>query len=102
MTQVGDGDSDHYCWERPEDMKTPRNAYKIDPEHPGSDLAAETAAALASASIAFKPYNSSYSNLLLVHAKQARIINHSSIYIYIYVLSFFLVLFLIAIKLFLS
>ncbi|KAL5759121.1 hypothetical protein ACOSP7_017642 [Xanthoceras sorbifolium] len=68
--QVGDGDSDHYCWERAEDMTTPRDAYKIDKDRPGSDLAAETAAALAAASIAFKPYNSSYSNLLLLHAKQ--------------------------------
>ncbi|KAG9150786.1 hypothetical protein Leryth_002939 [Lithospermum erythrorhizon] len=68
--QVGDGESDHYCWERPEDMKTPRTAYKIDPENPGSDLAAETAAALAASCLAFKPYNSSYSDLLLVHAKQ--------------------------------
>lgn len=51
-------------------MTTPREAFKIDQYHPGSDLAGETAAALASASIAFKPYNSSYSNLLLVHAKQ--------------------------------
>nr|QCQ73715.1 endo-(1,4)-beta-D-glucanase [Litchi chinensis] len=68
--EVGDGDSDHYCWERAEDMTTPRDAYKIDKDHPGSDLAAETAAALAAASIAFKPYNSSYSNLLLLHAKQ--------------------------------
>ncbi|GJW36109.1 endoglucanase 5 [Tanacetum coccineum] len=68
--QVGDGDSDHYCWERPEDMTTPRTAYKIDTEHPGSDLAGETAAALAAAAIAFRPYNSSYSDLLLVHSKQ--------------------------------
>ncbi|KAK1296960.1 Endoglucanase 5 [Acorus calamus] len=68
--QVGDGDSDHGCWERAEDMKTPRTAYKIDPEHPGSDIAGETAAAMAAASIAFRPYNSSYSNLLLLHAKQ--------------------------------
>ncbi|KAK9274534.1 hypothetical protein L1049_021783 [Liquidambar formosana] len=68
--QVGDGDSDHYCWERAEDMTTPRTAYEIDPEHPGSDLAGETAAAMAAASLAFRPYNSSYSNLLLVHAKQ--------------------------------
>ncbi|XP_031272427.1 endoglucanase 5 [Pistacia vera] len=68
--QVGDGDSDHYCWERAEDMTTPREAFKIDQNHPGSDLAGETAAALAAAAIAFKPYNSSYSNLLLVHAKQ--------------------------------
>ncbi|KAI3421653.1 Endoglucanase [Psidium guajava] len=68
--QVGDGDSDHYCWERAEDMTTPRNAYKLDHENPGSDLAGETAAALAAASLAFRPYNSSYSDLLLVHAKQ--------------------------------
>ncbi|XP_060195705.1 endoglucanase 5 [Lycium barbarum] len=68
--QVGDGDSDHYCWERAEDMTTPRTAYKLDPSHPGSDLAGEAAAALAAASIAFKPYDSSYSTLLLVHAKQ--------------------------------
>ncbi|CAI9773762.1 unnamed protein product [Fraxinus pennsylvanica] len=68
--QVGDGESDHYCWERAEDMTTSRMGYKLDPEHPGSDLAGETAAALAAASLAFKPYNSSYSGLLLVHAKQ--------------------------------
>ncbi|KDP43311.1 hypothetical protein JCGZ_24232 [Jatropha curcas] len=68
--QVGDGDSDHYCWERAEDMTTPRTAYKLDQYNPGSDLAGETAAALAASAIAFKPYNSSYSNLLLVHAKQ--------------------------------
>eukprot|EP00257_Ricinus_communis_P020408 XP_015579633.1 endoglucanase 5 [Ricinus communis] len=68
--QVGDGDSDHYCWERAEDMTTPRNAYKLDQQNPGSDLAGETVAALAASAMAFKPYNSSYSNLLLVHAKQ--------------------------------
>ncbi|RVW45466.1 Endoglucanase 5 [Vitis vinifera] len=68
--QVGDGDSDHYCWERAEDMTTPRNAYKLDPNHPGSDLAGETAAAMAAASMAFKLYNSSYSSLLLAHGKQ--------------------------------
>uniref|UniRef100_A0A6N2LHE8 cellulase n=1 Tax=Salix viminalis TaxID=40686 RepID=A0A6N2LHE8_SALVM len=53
-----------------EDMTTPRTAYKLDQNHPGSDLAGETAAALAASAIAFKPYNSSYSNLLLLHAKQ--------------------------------
>ena len=26
----GDGDSDHSCWERPEDMTTPRTTFKID------------------------------------------------------------------------
>lgn len=69
-TKVGDGESDHYCWERAEDMTTPREAYKVDQSHPGSDVAAETAAALAASSIAFHPYNSTYSDLLLLHAKQ--------------------------------
>ncbi|WCJ39873.1 glycosyl hydrolase 9C1 [Euphorbia peplus] len=68
--QVADGDSDHYCWERAEDMTTSRTAYKIDESHPGSDLAAETAGALAASAIAFKPYNSTYSTLLLTHSKQ--------------------------------
>lgn len=67
---VGDGDSDHQCWERPEDMTTPRTVYKIDEQNPGSDLAAETSAALAAASIAFKHVNANYSSLLLTHSKQ--------------------------------
>ncbi|KAL2318839.1 hypothetical protein Fmac_032715 [Flemingia macrophylla] len=49
-------------------MTTSRGAYKINEQHPG--LAGETAASLAFAAIAFRPYNSSYSSLLLVHAKQ--------------------------------
>lgn len=72
--EVGDGDSDHECWQRPEDMTTPRTAYKIDDQHPGSDLAAETAAALAAASIVFKPTDSKYSSKLLSHAKQLDLI----------------------------
>ncbi|XP_006653871.1 endoglucanase 13 [Oryza brachyantha] len=68
--QVGDGDSDHLCWERAEDMTTPRTAFKIDANNHGSDVAGETAAALAAASKAFKPYDSMYSDLLLLHAKQ--------------------------------
>ncbi|ERN05295.1 hypothetical protein AMTR_s00007p00146230 [Amborella trichopoda] len=57
--QVGDGSSDHNCWQRPEDMTTPRTPYVINETNPGSDLAAETAAALAAAAIAFKddPYH---------------------------------------------
>ncbi|KAJ3700658.1 hypothetical protein LUZ61_004363 [Rhynchospora tenuis] len=68
--EVGDGDTDHYCWQRPEDMTTPRQAYKIDKTKPGSDLAAETAAAMASASIVFRKVNPHYSHLLLNHAQQ--------------------------------
>ncbi|KAK4489283.1 hypothetical protein RD792_005081 [Penstemon davidsonii] len=69
--QVGDGGADHACWQRPEDMTTPRTVYKIDPQHPGADLAGETAAAFAAASIAFKKTDSRYSWVLLNHARQA-------------------------------
>ncbi|XP_047337391.1 endoglucanase 6-like [Impatiens glandulifera] len=68
--EVGDGNTDHYCWQRPEDMTTPRQAYKIDVNNPGSDLAGETAASMAAASIVFRRYNPSYSRLLLSHAQQ--------------------------------
>ncbi|KAL5571221.1 hypothetical protein UlMin_020818 [Ulmus minor] len=68
--EVGDGDTDHYCWQRAEDMTTSRQAYKIDPDNPGSDLAGETAAAMAAASIVFKSTNPHYSHLLLQHAQQ--------------------------------
>ncbi|RRT83162.1 hypothetical protein B296_00016206 [Ensete ventricosum] len=68
--EVGDGDTDHSCWQRPEDMTTSRQAYKIDAEHPGSELAGETAAAMAAASIVFKKTNPRYSHLLLRHAEQ--------------------------------
>ncbi|KZV43052.1 hypothetical protein F511_41378 [Dorcoceras hygrometricum] len=63
--QVGDPNMDHRCWERPEDMDTPRNVYKVSPRNPGSDVAAETAAALAAASIVFKDSDPPYSKKLL-------------------------------------
>ncbi|KDO64574.1 hypothetical protein CISIN_1g012581mg [Citrus sinensis] len=66
--QVGDAFSDHNCWERPEDMDTLRTAYKIDVSHPGSDVAGETAAALAAASIVFRSRDPRYSRLLLSRA----------------------------------
>lgn len=68
--QVGDGDTDHYCWQRAEDMTTSRQAYKIDENNPGSDLAGETAAAMAAASIVFNRTNPHFSHLLLLHAQQ--------------------------------
>ncbi|KAI4368043.1 hypothetical protein MLD38_016652 [Melastoma candidum] len=68
--EVGDGNSDHYCWQRPEDMTTDRRAYRIDPSRPGSDLAGETAAAMAAASMVFRHYDSGYSSELLRHAEQ--------------------------------
>ncbi|KAL1559264.1 cellulase [Salvia divinorum] len=80
--EVGDGGSDHSCWMRPEDMTTPRTVYKIDDQHPGSDLAGETAAALAAAAIVFRRSNPSYSSQLINHAKQLFefALNHNGAY----------------------
>ncbi|KAK7370006.1 hypothetical protein VNO80_12056 [Phaseolus coccineus] len=68
FVQVGDPYSDHNCWERPEDMDTMRTVFKIDGSHPGSDVAGETAAALAAASIVFRSRDPSYSTMLLNRA----------------------------------
>ena len=68
--QVGNGAQDHAWWGPAEVMPMKRPAYKIDAACPGSDLAGGTAAALASASIIFKPTDASYSNKLLAHAKE--------------------------------
>ncbi|KAK8384970.1 hypothetical protein O3P69_014502 [Scylla paramamosain] len=68
--QVGIGDLDHAYWGRPEDMDMYRPAYKITESKPGSDLAGETAAALAAASILFKDSDSAYSDDCLLHARQ--------------------------------
>ncbi|XP_042429673.1 endoglucanase 3-like [Zingiber officinale] len=64
FVQVGDASTDHACWERPEDMDTPRTVYKVDASNPGSDIAAETAAALAAASLVFRKSDPAYSKLL--------------------------------------
>ncbi|GLJ24850.1 hypothetical protein SUGI_0475320 [Cryptomeria japonica] len=63
--QLGDPQADHNCWERPEDMDTPRSLYKIDKDTPGSEIAAETAAALVASSIVSRFTNPRYSHLLL-------------------------------------
>ncbi|HOK98599.1 MAG TPA: glycoside hydrolase family 9 protein, partial [Bacteroidales bacterium] len=68
--QVGNGGLDHAFWGPPEVMRMSRPAYKIDASKPGSDLAAETAAAMAAASIVFKNDDPTYSATLLNHAKQ--------------------------------
>lgn len=52
--QVGDGSIDHSFWGAPEDMTMERPTYSIDANNPGSDVAAETAAAMAAASIFFR------------------------------------------------
>ncbi|KAL8505509.1 hypothetical protein ACS0TY_016670 [Phlomoides rotata] len=68
--QVGNGDTDHLCWQRPEDMTTSRRAYRVDEKNPGTEVAAETAAAMAAASIVFRKTKPQYSELLLEHAHQ--------------------------------
>ena len=66
--QVGDGTTDHGFWYPPEYINYKYPSYKIDESGPGSELAAETAACLAAASIVFKEEDSAYSDLLLKHA----------------------------------
>lgn len=67
---VGDPNVDHKCWERPEDMDTVRTVYWVSHDKPGSDVAGETAAALAAASIVFRRVDPTYSNILLRTAQK--------------------------------
>nr|WP_244454497.1 glycoside hydrolase family 9 protein [Micromonospora echinofusca] len=68
--QVGKGDDDHKWWGPAEVMPMARPAYKIDASCGGADLAGETAAAMAAASIVFRPTDPTYANTLVGHAKQ--------------------------------
>ncbi|KAG4984829.1 hypothetical protein JHK86_032520 [Glycine max] len=70
VAQVGNPIADHGCWERPEDMDTPRTSYFVSQKRPGSELSAEIAAALAASSMAFRKTDPHYSNLLLIKAMQ--------------------------------
>lgn len=51
-------------------MEEKRPLTQVNTSAPGTDVAAETAAAMASASLVFKTSDSSYSDTLLKHAKQ--------------------------------
>ena len=66
--QVGDGNTDHSYWYPPEYINYKYPSYKIDESGPGSEVAAETAATLAAASLVFKDVDSEYSSTLLKHA----------------------------------
>ncbi|GEM46292.1 glycoside hydrolase family 9 protein [Deinococcus cellulosilyticus] len=72
--QVGNGSIDHAYWAAPETLDTrqagQRPTYYIDESKPGSDLAGETAAALAAGSMVFKDSDPTYAATLLNHAKQ--------------------------------
>lgn len=66
--QVGNGNVDHSWWGSAEVMQMARPAYKIDADNPGTDLAAETAAAMAASSLVFAGSDPAYSAELLSHA----------------------------------
>lgn len=68
--QVGRGDLDHAAWIAPELMKMARPAYRLDAQHPGSEVAAEAAASLAAAYLAFKDVDPAYAARLLTHARE--------------------------------
>ncbi|EXB74902.1 Endoglucanase 16 [Morus notabilis] len=67
--QVGDPVLDHQCWIRPENMQTPRTVLKIDENTPGTEIAAETSAAMAASSIVFRSFDHAYARRLLNKAK---------------------------------
>ena len=69
FVQVGDGSKDHNCWERPEDMDTPRTSFAVNTTNPGSEVSAEIAAALAASSIVFRSFNTIYAAHLLSRAR---------------------------------
>jgi endoglucanase len=53
-------------------MDTSRTAYSIDAQNPGSDVAGETAAAMATSSIVFQTSDLAYSQRLFDIATQVR------------------------------
>lgn len=69
FAQVGEGFSDHNCWQRPEDMDTLRTPFAVSKKFPGSEVSAEMAAALAASSIVMRTSNRTYAARLLSRAK---------------------------------
>eukprot|EP01132_Coremiostelium_polycephalum_P002079 gene2079-2565_t len=70
VAQVGNGGADHAYWGPPETMKMDRPVYKISTSAPGTEIAMESAAALAATSMAFSKTDPSYADTCLSHAKQ--------------------------------
>lgn len=67
--QVGDGGQDHSWWGPCEAMNMPRPSYKVTRDNPGSAVAGEAAAALASAAIVFGKDDKAYADECIKHAK---------------------------------
>ncbi|WP_053171293.1 glycoside hydrolase family 9 protein [Streptomyces sp. SBT349] len=68
--QVGDGNEDHRWWGPAEVMQMERPAYRVDAGCPGSDVAGETAAAMASSSLLFAEDDPAYAATLVRHAEE--------------------------------
>jgi len=68
--QMGDGNEDHAFWGRPEEWSTKRPAFKISTSAPGSDLAGETAACFAVASMIYKDSDPAFAAECLRHATE--------------------------------
>ncbi|KAK9712270.1 hypothetical protein K7432_007264 [Basidiobolus ranarum] len=70
--QVGKGNVDNNYWGPDTGIPTPRPSYKIDTNHPGTDVASEAAASLAATSIVFRNHfgDSDYADTLLKHARE--------------------------------
>ena len=73
-------------------MKTKRTVLKIDSDTPGTEIAAETAAAMAASAIVFRPSDHKYARRLLNKAKLVRYIYTNIGYIYCMSISFKLLL----------
>ncbi|WP_457336248.1 glycoside hydrolase family 9 protein [Rhizobacter sp. P5_C2] len=70
VVQVGNGGTDHSWWGPVEVYPLAAPSYKITASCGGSDVAAETAAAMAAASMLFSPSDPAYAAQLLTHARQ--------------------------------
>ena len=107
LSHVGDGNTDHQCWERLEDMDMPQTLYQINSSSPKTEMDVDASAALSSATIALGKSNSSYSKSLLRHSQAlgvyyfllVNIFHHVGVYNICYYLSLFLQLFNFANKL---
>lgn len=67
--QVGIGKVDHQYWGPAEKMSMNRPSFFVDSLNPGTELTAETAAAMAAASMVFKKIDRDYSDRLLREAR---------------------------------
>ena len=70
LSQVGDADLDNNSWRRDQDIVEPRPSYAVDSEHPGTDVAAGTAAAFAAGAVLYATVldDRPYALKLLQHA----------------------------------